>query len=737
MEKIISKEIDFLGKKLYLETGKLANMTNIAVKASYGDTVVLVTVVAQPASNETDFFPLTINYVEKLYASGTVKSSRFVKRDGRGTDEATIAGRAVDHAIRPLFPKDYVDEVQIVATVMSLDEDCDPQFLTMTAVSAALQASDLPFKGPMITARVGYTNGGYILCPTRKQQHTDSDLDMLVSFVGEDKKYLAMEVEANILSEEKILGGVEFARNGLDDVYNLILDFAKAVNPENKKYTYSPRVIDPALLTELDTLVGASIKDLMHKGTDKNMLTVEFDKVLSDAVIALDGKYKKSEVSMAFDELKKKQMQKMILEEKKRADGRGITDVRPIMTEVGLLPRVHGSALFSRGITQDLTIVTLASPSQELLLQDMYGERSKRYMHYYNFPPYASGEAGRMGGFPKNREIGHGMIGENALRPVIPSQDDFPYTILVTSEILSSSGSTSMAATCGSSLALMDAGVPIKDLVGGVGVGLIANDDFSDYLILTDLAYMEDAFGFMDFKMTGTRTGVTAIQCDMKLPGIPMSLLPKIFEQSKDSRMKVLDEMEKSISSPRAELSKYAPKMMSVMIDPDKIGMVIGSGGKTIKELQEKTNTEIFIEEIGRVTVSGKSSDEVQAAIDIISGMTKDVKPGEIYDGTVTGLLDFGALVEILPGKVGLLHISEITNQYVSSVQDYFTVGQAVKVRVLEAGHDGKISLSSKEFVEAKEADPNAAPRPQSDRPQRSDRRPSGDGRRHEFRRNR
>lgn len=694
-KKIISKEIEFAGKKLSLETGQLATLTNMSVKAQFGDTVLLVTVVSGGYNPEIDFFPLTINYQEKFYASGTVKSSRFQKRDGRATDEAIITGRMIDHAIRPLFPSDFMDEVQVIVTILSLDNESDPEFLSMIATSAALHASNVPWSGPMSTLRVGYANEDYVTCPSRDVLLNSSDLDLMVSFAGEDKKFLAIEAEANILSEAKILGAIEYARDNVTPLIDLIRDFSDEVNPTHEKYTYTSAALSQEVKDAVNAIANERVVDLFALGEDKDVMQEKLDEVSAEVHKILEGKFKKIEIAAAFQEIKKDALQTQVLEKHKRVDGRAIDEIRELSSEVGILPRVHGSGLFSRGITQILTTATLAAPSSELLIEDMYGEVAKRFIHYYNFPPYSNGETGRVG-FPKNREIGHGMIAENALRPVIPDQKDFPYMILLVSETMSSSGSTSMASTCGSTLALMDAGVPIKDMVAGIGVGLIANRDFSKTLIMTDVAYLEDALGLLDFKMTGTKTGVTAIQCDMKVPGLPMDLVPKIIEQSTAARLKVLEHMEKTISAPRTEVSKYAPKTVTINIDPDKIGLIIGSGGKTIKEIQTKSGAEVSIEDDGTIICSSDDPTKAQKAADIISGMLKEVKPGEIYDGIVEDVVDFGAFVEILPGKTGLLHISEISNEYVEDVNSVIKIGDAVKVKVLEVSRDGKMSLSIK-----------------------------------------
>lgn len=696
MNKIVKKEIDFAGRKLVLETGELALRANMAVKASYGDTVVLLTVVSGEANPDTDFFPLTVNYEEKLYSSGTIKSSRFVKRDGKSTDDAVIAQRVIDHAIRPLFPKDYMDEVQVVATVLSLDKDADPEFLSMVAASAALTASDVPWNGPMVTGRVAFREGQFVLCPSITELEEDSDLDMMVSFAGEDKRFLAVEAEANVLKEEKVLEAINFVRDNTDPLLKLIKEFALEVNPDGKKREYVSKLVSEDIVKAVSELAGEKFEDIYKQSLDKVERSAKRWEIEAELFAKYDGVYKKIDMQKALDDVEKSCIRDLVLKEEKRIDGRGLKDIRPISSKVGVLPRTHGSALFVRGTTQAFTVATLGSPSMELLIQDMYGERRKRFLHYYNFPPYSTGETGKMGA-PRNREIGHGMIAEKALRPMVPSQDEFPYTIILVSEILSSNGSSSMAATCGSTLALMDAGVPIKDMVGGVAMGLMVSDyDFGSYKIITDLSGEEDSSGYLDFKMTGTKNGVTAIQCDMKVPGMPMNVLEEVILQSREGRLFILNEMQKTINEPNKGVSQYAPKMLTLKIDPAKIGIVIGTGGKTIKEIQEQTESEIFIEEDGSVVVTSVDLEKAQKAVDIVAGLTRELKVGDIFDGSVKDLLEFGALVEILPGRVGLLHISEITNTYVEKVEDWFKPGDQVKVKVIGLGNDGKISLSKK-----------------------------------------
>lgn len=727
MNKIVRKETNFAGRKLVFETGELAMRANMAVKATYGDTVLLITAVSGEPSPEADFLGLRVQYEEKLYASGSIKSSRFVKREGRPTDDATIARRTIDHAIRPLFPKDYMDEVQLVVTVLSLDEDADPEFLSMIATSACLQASDIPFYAPMATVRVGMIDGELVLSPTTSELEEKSDLDMMVSFVGDDKRFLATEVEANVLPEEKILEAVDFARNSIGDLYDFISDFVKEVNPNNEKYEYVSRFPPEDLMNAVSEKVKDKIEVILkEKGLTegKQDMGDKLNELKEDVFKEFEGTYKKVDMGMAFDLIKKDVVRKIVLDEGKRIDGRKVDEVRPLSIKTGILPRTHGSALFTRGETQAITVCTLGSPSDELLIQDMYGERRKRFIHYYNFPPFSVGEVGRFGA-AGGREIGHGMLAEKALRPVIPGQEEFPYTTMLMSEIISSNGSSSMASTCGSTLALMDAGVPIKDMVSGVAMGLIVEDDsFSRYQILTDLSGEEDANGYMDFKMTGTIRGVTAIQLDIKVKGIPMEVLPKIIEQSKQGRLFILKEMQKVIDKPRDQVSEFAPKMITLNIDPDKIGMVIGTGGKVIREIQEKTGTEISIEEDGKVVISCVDKEKAEEAFRIVEGMTKDLEVGEIYDGAVVEILDFGALVEILPGKVGLLHVSEIADSYVEDVNEWFKVGDTVKVKVVSVGDDGKFGLSKRAID-----DPNYMPVERSNRNSGRNSRPGNNGR--------
>lgn len=697
MNKVVKKEIEFAGRKLTLETGELAQQANMAVRAQYGDTVVLATVVSAEPKVDIDYFPLSVNYVERLYASGTIKSGKYVKRDGHPTDEAIVNRRLVDHAIRPLFPQDegYRDEVQVALYLLSLDKDADPEFVNMVAASAVLHASDIPWSGPMASARVGMVDGSYVLNPSLDALKT-SHLNLLVSFVGKEKRFLAMEAEAHMLPEEEVLGAIKHAHDNLDPVLDLIEDFAQEVNPGLKKYAWVSHNPAKEVIDGVSEVAKDRVVEMIEGGLDKEARKARAAEIVADLYSKFEGKFKKVDMDEAFDKLQKKALEHLILDKGKRPDGRAIDEIRPLSGSVGVLPRVHGSGIFTRGQTQVLNVTTLAALSEAQTIQDVFGERTKRYLHFYWFPPFSTGETGRMGVFPGSREVGHGMLAERALLPVIPDAASFPYTIMLQSETLASNGSSSMASTCASSLSLMDAGVPIKAPVAGIGVGLIVNDDFSKYQLLTDIAGLEDGSGYMDFKMTGTREGVTAIQVDIKAKGLGMEMLPEIFKRSHDARMKVLDFMDTVIAESRGSVSEYAPKTAVVKIQPDQIGMVIGSGGKTIKQIQEDTGTTLSIEDDGTVVISGVGNDGINKAKEIVENMTRVIEPGEIFDGVVEEIMPYGAFVEILPGKTGLLHVSEISNEFVDKVEDHLSVGQTVKVKVLEVSRDGKYSLSIK-----------------------------------------
>ncbi len=679
-----------------METGKLAPQANQAVLARMGETVVLATAVANEPREGIDYFPLRVDYEEKLYAGGHIKGSRWVKREGRPTDEATVTARLIDHTIRPLFPKDYHEDVQVIVTVLSIDDENDPQILALLAASSALHASDIPWAGPVSAVRLGLKEDNFIINPPVNGED-DLDLNAVVSSV--DSKIQAIEAEGREISEEKFIEGLEFCQEPLAKLHDFINDFAKAV--DNEKLEYESTALDKDLLQDVTDFTEEKVRKIVTTPMDKIDFVDTRNDLLEEVYAKFEGKYAKTDMKRAVDEVEKKQIRRLIFEEGKRVDGRGIDDIRPIEIHPGFLPRTHGSAFFARGMTQALSIVTLGSSSLEQWIQGMTGEETKRYMHHYYGRPFSLGETAPLRG-PGRREIGHGTLAEKALRPMIPSKEDFPYAIRVVSEILSQNGSTSMAATCGSSLALMDAGVPIKAPVAGLAIGLMVDDPpdgEARHVLLTDMVGVEDFNGFMDFKMTGTRKGITAIQMELKMHGVPFNILKEAFAKSRQKRLEILDEMDEVLAKPRGQLSKYAPQITVIKIDPKKIGEVIGPGGKMIKSIIEETKCDIDVEEDGTVLISsleGEEGADAQKAKERIENIVKEAKVGEIYEGKVVRIMDFGAFVEILPGKDGLIHISELTHGFVDKVEDVVKEGDTIKVKVVEIDDQGRIGLSKK-----------------------------------------
>lgn len=710
MSNIICQETQFAGYPLSLESGLLVPQANGAVKITYGQTTILATVVTNTASHEDcDFFPLRVDYEEKLYAGGFIRSSRFVKRDGKPRDEATIFARLIDHAIRPLFPSDFMDETHVVVTTLSVDKECDPLLTGMLACSAALASSDVPWNGPMATVRVGLKDGEFVLNP-KVETFELLDLNLVISYL-EGEKVLAMEAEANNVSDEVVLQAIKWGYTQAQPLFAVINDFSQAVG--KVKYQYNAQTLSSELIEAVSGFAGARLKEMLSMSLTKVDWADAYTTLQEDTYHQFEGKFSKTDMNRALEKLNKQMVRTLVLEDGKRTDGRPFDQVRPLTIQTGVLPRVHGSALFQRGLTQVITITTLASGTLEQIIQDLYGEHRSRYFHHYNAPAYSTGEAGMIRGAGR-REIGHGALAEKALYSVLPPQEDFPYTMHLVSEVLSQNGSSSMASTCGSSLSLMDAGVPIKEHVGGVSVGLVTDPDKQDrFIILTDIEGSEDFAGFMDYKMTGTRSGITAIQMDIKLPGIPLALFDEIFAASKAGRLVILEEMYRAIPAPREQLSPYAPKIICLMIDPDKIGTVIGSGGKTIKEIIEKTGCEVNIEDSGEVQIVATSEkSDLKAAEDWVSGLVKEVEVGEVYEGVVVKIAEFGAFVRILPGKDGLLHVSEIAHHRVNRVEDELKEGDTVKVKVIRAERDGKISLSRKELLPREKGSDDTEDRP-------------------------
>jgi len=695
MSHIIKKELDLGGRTLSLETGKLAPQANAAVLARYGETVVLATVVSSEPREDQSFFPLRVDYEERLYAGGFIKSSRFVKREGRPLDEATVTARLIDHAIRPLFPKDFMDEVQVIVTVLSMDQESDPKVLGMVAASAALHASDVPWNGPLGTVRVGLKDGQLVINPKIEKQE-ECKLDLVVSAVGD--RVIGIEGEMQLVDDAKVFESVKFGVESAQPILKLIEDFAKEVG--KKKYTYEPKILSKEIVADVEKTAGAELLRMVSTSLEKVDWQDAYDDLEELVYSTYEGKYSRSDMKRALTAIEKRMVRRLILNENKRPDGRKIDEVRPISIELGILPRTHGSALFQRGLTQALTVATLGSSSLEQLIHSIYGEETKRFIHHYNSPPFSFGEV-RPIRSPGRREIGHGMLAEKALRPVIPAKDDFPYTIRLVSEVLSQNGSSSMAATCGSTLALMDAGVRIAAPVAGVAIGLMVDETETRQVVLTDIAGVEDFNGYLDFKMTGTSDGVTAIQMDTKLAkGLKLETLEEVVARSKKARLEILATMKKAIDQPRETLSTHAPKIEVVKINPKKIGDLIGSQGKVIKGICEATGAEIDIDEDGTVYVCAPDSESVAAARARVEEVTREAKVGEVYDGKVTRVVDFGAFVEIWPGREGLVHVSALSHQYVEDPHQVVQEGQEVKVKVVEIDRMGRVNLSIKALQE-------------------------------------
>lgn len=672
--------------------GKLAQAATQSLFARIGDTCVLVTVVEGPERADLDYFPLHVEYVEKLYAGGRIKGSRWVKREGKPSDDAVLIGRLIDRSIRPLFPKSYKREVQVVVTLMSVDGVNSPEILASIAVSAALACSPIPWKGPISTSRIGFVRengekGEFVVNPTEENQEF-SALDLIVS--STKSKVMMIETAASEIDEQKLNVGIEKALQENKKVIEFIESLAKelnitkleAVEPEYKEQVR--KVIREKFSKELDEILEP---DNFQKR--RGEMISELVNQISES---LNEKVEKKNISGVVESEMFERIRANTLKNKKRIDGRGVDEIRDITVETNILPRTHGSAIFARGETQVLTIATLGSPRLEQLIEGPEGEEAKRYIHHYYMPPYSVGEVGRMG-WPSRREIGHGALAEKALIPVLPDDDKFPYAIRVVSEIMSSNGSTSMASTCGSSLALMDAGVPIKAAVAGISIGLIYKSD-DQYLLLTDIAGIEDFAGHMDFKVAGTEKGITAIQLDVKNDGLTLQMIRETFEKAKKARMFLLDKMSGIIKKPKGEVSKYAPKVVMLTPPEDKIGEIIGPGGKNIRRISTLTQTDINISDDGKVTVAGIDREGVDKAVELVKNVYRVVNPGEEFDGEVKRILAFGAFVEYLPGKEGLVHVSKMSRQFVKDPNQVVKIGQRVHVKVQEIDSQGRVNLT-------------------------------------------
>jgi len=686
----IKKSFTYGAHTVTMETGEIARQATGAVVVNVDDTVVLATVVAKDeAKPGQDFFPLTVDYVEKVYAAGRIPGG-FFKREGRPSEKETLTSRLIDRPLRPLFPDGFYNEVQIIVHVLSSNPEVDPDIPAMLASSAALAISGIPFNGPIGAARVGYIDGQYVLNPTRTQLF-DSQLDLVVA--GTQNAVLMVESEAQQLPEDVMLGAVVFGHEQMQAAIRAINELVEvAGKPE---WNWQPPAKDEALIAKVAELAEADLREA-YRITSKQARTQrcrEISQRVIETLCSGEGAADPITVGNLIFELEARIVRSQILNGEPRIDGRDTRTVRPISIRTGVLPRTHGSVLFTRGETQALVITTLGTARDEQIIDALHGEYRERFMLHYNMPPFATGETGRIGS-PKRREIGHGRLAKRALTAVLPSAEEFSYSMRVVSEITESNGSSSMATVCGGSLSLMDAGVPLKAHVAGIAMGLIKEGN--RFAVLTDILGDEDHLGDMDFKVAGTRQGVTALQMDIKIQGITKEIMQVALAQAKEARMHILDIMEAAMANPRQEVSHYAPRMITMKINPEKIRDVIGKGGATIRALTEETGCTIDIEDDGTVTISSVNADAAQAAKKRIEDITAEVEVGKVYDGVVLRLLDFGAIVEILPGKDGLLHISQIANERVNAVSDYLKEGQTVRVKVIEMDDKGRVRLSMK-----------------------------------------
>jgi polyribonucleotide nucleotidyltransferase len=694
--------IDIGGRTLTIETGKVALQADGAVTVQFGETVVLVTACANTTPRPgVDFFPLTIDYEERLYSVGKIPGN-FFRREGRPGTEAILAARLTDRPLRPLFPKGFRNDVQIIVTVLSADKENDPDTLATVGASAALSISSIPFDGPVSSVRVGYIDGQYVANPTFDQL-AQSDIDLVVA--GTRDAVMMVEAGANEVSEEVMLGAIRFGQGVNEQIVALqdqmVSELAKP------KQAFSAHQVPEEVRKDVSQYLDGKMENIVHEVLKSGR--EEAAGVVKDELMERFGEtYEVGDVMGAFDEVFKREIRSSILDRGVRPDGRATTEVRPITCEVGIIPRTHGSGLFTRGQTQVLSLATLGSMGDVQKLDTLSPDETKRFIHHYNFPPFSVGEVRRTGS-PGRREIGHGALAERALEPVIPPVEEFPYTIRLVSEVLGSNGSTSMGSICGSTLALMDAGVPIAAPVAGVAMGLVKGDG-ERYVVLTDIAGIEDAMGDMDFKVGGTAAGVTALQMDIKVKGITLEIMDTALKQAYEGRMHILGKMHETIAESRPEMSRYAPRMYRLQINPDKIGAVIGPGGKTIRSIIEETKASIDIEDDGSVYIGSADEAGARRAIAIVEGLTKEVEVGQIYTGKVTRIMPFGAFVEILPNKEGLVHISELADYRVPSVEDVVQIGDEIMVMVTEIDHMGRINLSRRAVLEGTQ--PGSAPRP-------------------------
>ena len=689
---VIIKETDIGGKKFSIETGRLAKQANGSVMVRYGDTMVLVTAVAADSAPEgLDYFPLQVEYREKTSAAGKIPGG-FIKREGRPTEKEILSARLVDRPIRPLFPDNFKNETQVIAFVFSYDGENDADVLAATGASAALSISNIPFEGPAAEVRVGRINGALIANPTH-QQLKESDLELVVA--GTADSIMMVEGESKELSEDDVLAALKFAQEEIKKLVQLQVELANEIH--RQKMEVAVPVIDENLKKDVYNLAQDKFKEIVYAVLTKEERSSRNKELAESVRTSLAEKYPEQEkvIGEILHDMEKDLMRERILSEGIRLDGRNTTQIRPISIETEVLPRTHGSALFTRGETQSLTTVTLGTKNDEQTVEGLVEEYTKKFMLHYNFPPFSVGEVGRMMGVGR-REVGHGNLAERALRMIFPDESTFPYTVRVISDILESNGSSSMATVCAGSLALMDAGVPVKKAVAGIAMGLVKEDN--RYAVLSDILGNEDHLGDMDFKVAGTSDGITAFQMDIKIKGISFDIMEKALQQAKEGRMYILDIMNKALDAPRDQLSPYAPRLLTMKVETDQIGLIIGPGGKTIQGMQRLFGVDINIQDDGTVSIASPNKENAAKCKEYIKKMTATPEVGEIYEGVVTKIMDFGAFVEILPGKEGLLHISQIDNKRVAKVSDYFKEGDKVTVKLLKV-ENGKFSLSRKELL--------------------------------------
>ena len=713
-------ETDFAGRPLVIETGKMAQLANGECLVRYGETAVHVAVTASAKPRDgIDFFPLSVDFEEKLYAVGKIPGS-FLKREGRPSEKAVLASRVIDRPIRPLFPKDMRNDVSVVCTVMSVDPDCSPEIAAMVGTSIAISISDIPWRGPISAVSVGYVDGEIVINPTAEQKEKSQ---MAVTVASTDSRIAMIEAGANEVSDDVMYNGIMAGHAANQPIIELIKKMKEEIGKE--KFSYPSNEPDEEMLAAIKEFAIEDIR-LALDTDDKTVRDARLKPVYEKVHEKFDELYPDSaaKIDECLYKTQKYVVRRWLLDEKKRVDGRGMDEIRPLAAEVGLLPRVHGSGMFTRGQTQVLTIVTLGPVTDRQLLDGIDDEEYKRYMHHYNFPSYSVGETKPSRG-PGRREIGHGALAERALLPVIPPVEEFPYALRLVSEVLSSNGSTSQGSVCGSTLALMDAGVPIKAPVAGISCGLITEGD--RWMTMVDIQGLEDFFGDMDFKVAGTHEGITAIQMDLKIDGLTPEMVKEALEKTHKARDYILDDiMLPQIPAPRAELSKYAPKMLSTVIPTEKIREVIGSGGKVIQKISAECGVKIDIEDDGHVFVSGIDIDNCRRAMTIIDTIVNDPEPGAIYNGKVTRLMDFGAFVEIAPGKEGLVHISRLDVKRTEKVTDVVNVGDEVMVKVLEIDDKGRLNLSRRDAlieVEGLVPENEISDAPRRPAPRRDDRR--------------